>query len=178
MPTKGYTRRAGYKPRRKRSKNFVAIPFSEAVTIIDNLDGVVQLDTLLPALTEDLFIVSVDCRWGIANHTPQEGPLEVGLAHGDYTAAELIEFLDANVIDPDDMIANEHSKRKVRRSGLFSGLAQEEVLNNGNAIRTPCKFTVGDGKSFTYWLRNRSGAQLTTGTLLLIQGVVYGKWLR
>lgn len=161
-----------------RTRNFVAIPFNEEVALGALADDTVGSDAILASLVEDLYVISIDaqCAWG--GHSIGEGPLQVGYSHGDYTVAEIEECLDANVVDPDDKIANEHSRRLVRRLGTFSGVATDEVLNDGKKIRTKLKFTIGDGKNLQFWYYNQSGAPLTTGSFLRLHGTIYGKWLR
>jgi len=134
---------------------------------------------LISSLVEDMYVISVDLAWSVRGLTAGETPLQVGLSHGDYTVGEVLENLDASSLDPDDKIDQEHARRLVRRVGVFQGTGETDlVLADGKEIRTPVKFTVGDGKSFDAWLCNRSGALLTTGAVLQIFGTVYGRWLR
>ncbi len=66
----------------------------------------------------------------------------------------------------------------MRRSGTFQGLATEEVMNNGVAVRTPMRFTIGNDHSFTIWGQNRSGSNLAGGTTIVCDGILYGRWRR
>ncbi len=162
--------------RRRKSRNFVAIPFDQQLALATLNDNIVLSASTIGVLTEDLFVISVDATWSLRGHTATEGPIEVGFAHGDLTDTEIAEALDASVLDPSDIIAGERARRPVRRSGKFSGLSTEEVLANGEQIRTKCKFTIGSGKNFDLWASNRSGANLTTGTIVEVQGTIYGRW--
>jgi hypothetical protein len=49
-------------------------------------------------------------------------------------------------------------------------------LNDGVKIRTPIKFGVGTGHQLNFWAENQSGASLTTGTIIEIEGVLYLRW--
>ncbi len=169
-----------YKRRsRKRSnKNFVAIPFTQTLSLGTLADNTVAINTLLSNLVEDLFVISVDAYWSLRGMTANEGPLEVGLAHGDYTVTEIKECIESDNSDPDDLIDVERSRRKVRRSGMFQVIAPTEVLAQGEKIRTRMKFTIGDGKSLISWISNRTGSALTTGGSLVVSGTIFGRWLR
>jgi len=129
-------------------------------------------------LGEDLFIISIDGWWAIRGMTAAEGPIIVGYNHGDLTDAEIAEFLSVNVTDPDDIIANERRRRPVRKAGQFGVISPNEVLNHGEPLRTPMKFSIGDGHTFDIWARNESGGTLTTGGVVEIHGNIYGRWQR
>lgn len=160
--------------RRSRNKNFTAIPFSTEIAL-----GTLGNDTFLGVepgnFGEDIWITSVDVYATLRDGTSGEQPLEVVLAHGDYTAGEIVECLDANAFDPNDKIAVEKSRRKVRKIGMFSG-ATDERLNDGKKIRVKCGFIVGSGKSIELGAVNRSGASLTTGAVIDFQGTIFGNW--
>ncbi len=111
------------------------------------------------------------------DHTGSEGPIIVGIAHGDYTVAEVQENLGlTGMEDPNDMVAKEQGYRKVRSAGDFSGLNTDEVLNDGKPIRTTGKFMITTGGTLQFWAWNRSGATLTTGSAISIAGKLYGRW--
>lgn len=127
---------------------------------------------------EDFFVVSVIASWAERGGTVGEGPITVGVAHGDLTETEIAEWSVAELTDPDDIIQKERSRRPARKVGAFPGLAANEVLNHGDQIRTGVKFSIGDGHAIVAWAANRSGAPLTTGMVIDINGVIYGRWQR
>lgn len=168
--------------KRRRARNFVALPFSSSKLLGTLADGVAIVSPILATLTEDLFVVSVDVYWSIGNLTPGQDPILVGIAHGDLSVTEITEALDASPTGPRDIVANERAKRPVRRAGQFANpnaTAQEQVaLNDGKAIRTTCKFLVSDGVPLNMYAVNRSGAALsTTDPIVTFNGTVYGKWI-
>lgn len=164
--------------RRRRDKNFVAIPFDQTLTLSTLADSAALAPTGFATLGEDLYVVSADVEAAMSGHTAGEGPIRLVMCHGDLSAAEVVENLDASLSDPDDIIAREHARRPVRMAGTFHGLNTEEVLNNGVKQRIKARFSVGDGHFLGFTAQNRSGAPLTTGTLIKIYGVVYGRWQR
>ncbi len=181
MPTKGYTRSAfkGRK-RRRKSKNFVAIPFEAEVALAALADDIVVSNGILGAvLGEDLKIISIDAVWSIKDYTVGEGPILVGFNHSDLSDAEIAEALSAQVVNPSDIIAKERSKRPVRKAGMFR--CQDpgfvETLNDGVAIRTRCLFNVSDGLNPEMFCQNKSGAVLAGGAIVDVVGTLYGNWL-
>ncbi len=142
--------------------------------LVDNV--VIAADS--DAFTNRFFLISADLEWAMRDHTGGEGPLKVGIAHGDYTVTEIQENLALTGMEDDgDKIAQEQGRRLVRSSGQFSGLSSDEALNDGMAIRTTAKFVIQDGQTVKFYTWNRSGATLTTGTAISITGKLYGKWL-
>ncbi len=67
------------------------------------------------AVTNRVKVTSIDVTIGMHNHTPGEGPLIVGVAHSDYTDAEIEEWVEAlNAWNEEDKIAMEQSRRLCR----------------------------------------------------------------
>lgn len=127
---------------------------------------------------EDFYWISATGSWSIRDLTAGEGPIAVGINHGDLTVAEIAEALDADLSDPDDIIAKERSRRPVRKTGQFSGIGEAEVLNNGIKVTTPARFSVGDTHTPDFWARNLSGGSLTTGAVVAFDGILTGRWQR
>ncbi len=105
---------------------------------------------------------------GLAN---TDGPIEVGVAHSDYTAAEIEEALEAGgAWDEGDLVAQEQAKRMVRRIGVLT--EQETALNEGQPIKVRLNWLVATGDTLQFWLWNR-GIQLTTGMEIAFTGVLH-----
>ncbi len=169
-----------YKPRRRKrsNKNFVALPFNTQIALATLADETVLTSALLSAFGEDFFCISADISLALDNVALSEVPVEVGLAHGDYTAAEIKEYVNANLTDPDDKIAQEHSRRQIRRIGLFGVNAENQVLNHGDQQRIKLRFSIGDTKELKLWIMNHTGAAMTTGAIVTAVGTLYGRWQR
>ncbi len=165
--------------RRSRNRNFIAIPFQVTKGLGTLASDVVVSQNLTNPFGEDLYIISIDGAWSLRDLTAGEGPIGVGYHHGDLTVTEVLENLQAQLTDPDDIIQKERARRPVRSVGQFPGLAQGESLNNGNRFRTRIGFTVGNDHNINMYVINRSGvANLTTGAEVVLDGVIYGRWLR
>ncbi len=180
MPNKPKTRQ-----RRKRDKNFVAMPITGQV-VIGALASteVISGNVFTADLNEDLFIVSADLSGQIVSLTAGEGdPADCGFAHGDYTVAEIAEKLNVSLLGPGSKIEQEQSRRLTRKVGTFlqtvvAATTMRLFGKTGNAdIRTRIGFTVQSGKNLKVYIHNRSGAVYTTGAIFRYSGTLYGKWL-
>ena len=161
--------------RRGRSKNFFASKVEANLTLSTLADNTVLSATLLD-LTQDAFLISADLTWAVRNLTAGQGPIQLGYANSGLTDTEIGEALAASPNSQDDLVAIERTRRPVREAGSFNGLNTEEVLNNGNLLRTKLKFVVTSARDLDIWAKNRSGAPLTTGALINVSGKVYGNW--
>ncbi len=169
----------GMAKRRRRRWNsnnqVVAIAAENGITtVIDQ--GVAALGLTIAA-DEEYRAISLNARWSIRDHTPGEGPIMVGLSHGDYTAAEIKEFIEATgMMTRGNLIAHEQGNRRCRRIGTFAGVLAEETLNDGKPIRTKINWHIPVGKTLNSWAYNQSGATLTTGTVVVTQGTMFMRW--
>ncbi len=163
--------------RRRRRRGITTIPVSGSIVVGALATGIVISGNLIAQVAEDFFAISADLSWNIRGHTAGEGPLRVGVAHGDYVVSEIKEYLDVDMSDPGDKIAIERGRRQIRRAGVFTGLDADEALFDGMQRRVPLKFIINDTKALNLYLHNQSGATLTTGTTLQVDGQVYGRWL-
>ncbi len=92
------------------------------------------------------------------------GPIVVGVAHSDYTDAEIEEYLETTgQWDEGDLVAQEHGRRKVRILGEFSGAEVAEVLWNGAKRKFKLNWILNTGDGLRLWAYN-SGDQSVSGT--------------
>ncbi len=121
-------------------------------------------------------LMSTNLLWSIKNQTVGEGPIVVGVAHGDYSVAEIKEAIESgSSINIGDKVAIEKGNRLVREIGVFSGLATEETLNDGRPIKTRLNWAIPIGINVNCFAYNDSGAQLNTGTIVDATGPL---WVR
>ncbi len=170
--------------RSRQSKNFVAIPFDSVLPLLAVADQTVVKGALTGNLLEDLFAISVDMSGTLTGLTSGEGdPIEMGLAHSDYTVTEIKENLDVQYLGPGTKVEQEQARRLVRRVGtsVFSAnvLTSAHIEGRGGSriIRSKLKFLVSSGFSLNFWAKNRSGSTLTTGANLRVAGTIYGRWI-
>ncbi len=163
---------------KRRYGRLVWIPVTFELSVGALLDNdVIDADLLGGNLTEDFYWVGSKLVWSTRGGTSGEGPIEVGMAHGDYSAAEIEENLEVAFLGPLGKIEQEQARRLVRRVGTFSGISSPENLNNGEAIITKSNFVQQDGASPSGWAHNLSGATLTTGLVIVATGHLYGRWI-
>ncbi len=165
--------------RKRRDPNFVAIPFATQLALATLADNVAVKAAILGAVfTDDFYPISVDCLWDLRDSIAAEAPLQFGFCHGDLSVAELGEALDVALLGKGGIVENERLSRPVRQSGYFQVTGPSSVFNNGNMKRTPIRFkkALGVGQSLDFWVMNRTGNTLTTGAVMEINGLLYGRW--
>ena len=170
-------RRRATRRRGKNRRGFVAIPFFTELPLSTLADNTVITASIL-TFSEDIFIISADVQANLNAAPGGQGPLMVGLAHGDLTIAEINEALDAEVTDPDDIIAKERARRPVRRVGVFPALSSDEVLAQGQSQRIVMRFSVGNDHALNMFCVNRSGGPLTGAAIVTFVGTLFGRWQR
>ncbi len=139
------------------AQDAIAIPFTN--TVVDKT-----------------FLISLKAIWSMRGHTAGDESVLFGVVHGDYSSAEIEEWIEANGSwDAGDLVAREQANRKIRQVGTFAGLLLQETLNDGVAITTPLRFYVNAGDTLSLWVYNASGSSWTTGTVMNCNGTVWAK---
>ncbi len=160
---------------RRRGKLLV-LPVNATVTIGTAAENAAVASGMFPSnLTEALYLISADLTWVLKGATAGEGPMQIGLNHGDYTAAEVAEYYDSAWEDSGDMIAQEQRKRLVREVGTFFQLDVAEILNDGKPKRTRLGFVLQEDENLEAHGLNR-GSGATTGRVITVSGKVYARY--
>ncbi len=149
-----------------------------------NIGALVALDVISDpitnASTNPFRLMSMDIAWGLANlgATVDDGQ-EFGVAHSDYTDAEIEECLEAQAsIDVGDKVAQERSNRLVRTIGQIVGNAGTGAgmnFNDGRKLKTKLNWRMGIGDTLSLWVRNGSDTVYTTGARLTGVGNIWVK---
>ncbi len=119
-------------------------------------------------LTEKAWLSSVRCSWSLDNLTPTGGvgPIVCGVAHSDYTAVEIEEWLEnAASWERADMVGQEVARRKIRRVGTFHmapTATESAVLNDGKQLLTKCGWMLTTGQTLRVWAYNAGTAAVDT----------------
>ncbi len=133
------------------------------------------------AVIERTFISSLVAIWSVTAVTPSTtaGPIMVGVAHSDYSAAEIEEWIEnTGSWTEADQIGQEIGRRKIRKVGIFrfqgaAGITSVAVLNEGRAIKTKLGWILTTGQNIQAWAYNLgTGAFATTDPAVDIQGHV------
>ncbi len=123
-------------------------------------------------VNERTLVSSIESIWSLRDFTAGEGSIVVGVAHGDYSDAEIEEVIEnAGSWDEGNKVSQEISKRLVRTIGTFGGGATEETLNDGKAIKTKLNWILNQGVRLKLWAYSfNTTANLTTGAVVGAQG--------
>ena len=92
------------------------------------------------------------------------GPLIVGVAHSDYTDAEIEEFLETTgQWDEGNMVAQEVSRRRIRRIGVLPNAEASENMFDGRFRKFKLNWILNAGDTLRLWIFN-SGDVAVTGS--------------
>ncbi len=172
--------------RHNRRKGFVSIPFEGTFAIGALANKAVAIGDLFGGnLTEDFYAISCDIDAEIVGLTAGEGnPSVLGLAHSDYSVAEIAENLVVKLLGPGNKIEQEQQRRLVRKAGTFHGdqlnTAIEMPMSGKTGPgeqRVRLKFVIQNGKTLDVFVFNKSGAVYTTGATCKFFGTIYGRWI-
>ncbi len=153
---------------KNRYKGYRKLPFTVTIAGGTVAADDVTSQVLAEILTEERRILSVEASYAMRGLTAGDGPASIGIAHSDYTAAEIEEALEATgAWDEGDKVAQEQAKRLVRDIGILT--EEETAINDGQPVKTRLNWRVATGDTLQFWLRNR-GIQFTTGMEVTVQG--------
>lgn len=163
MAKKG--RRRKFNLRRVRIASSSALGALAAADVVSNV--VINASTSAPYR-----LVSVNAAYAWVDMTSVDDGASFGLAHSDYTAAEIEECLEAvTAIDMGDKIAQEKANRLVREIGTFAGSpSTSATFNDGKPVKTRLNWFMAIGDQLQLWIRNGSGTIYTTGSSITIDG--------
>ncbi len=161
-----------------RNSNFKAVRFNGqlaagALATLDLVSG-----NFITASDSAYRLKSIDFNAAWVDITDViDGGMLFGIAHGDYTAAEIEEAIEAsNSIDRGNKIANEQANRLVRVLGNFG--SQGTVLgdinfNDGVVKRVKLNWPIEIGQVVSMWIYNSTADAWTTGSLLSLIGQAF-----
>ncbi len=129
-------------------------------------------------VNERTLVSSLVATWTMSGFTVGDniGPIEVGVAHGDYSLAEIEAVLELTTgWNEGNLTSQELSKRKIRRIGVFEAPAGgglgAVVLNEGKSIKTKLNWILLQGQTLQYWAYNMgTGAVATTDPNVHVRG--------
>ncbi len=167
--------------RRRRMSRYIRGEVDEELAL-----GTLGAKTLIAAgfdssVTERTFISSLKAIWSVTAVTPSTtaGPIMVGVAHSDYSAAEIEQWIEnSGSWSEADQIGQEIGRRKIRKVGIFrfqgaAGITSVAVLNEGKPLTTKLGWILTTGQNIQAWAYNLgTGAFATTDPAVDIQGHV------
>ncbi len=120
------------------------------------------------AVQERTLVSSIVASYSVADWTAiaANGPLLVGIAHGDYSDAEIEEWIETTGSwDEGDLVQQEVASRKIRRVGVLTdpdAATKSSVLNDGKAIKTKLNWILNQGITLKLWAYNMGTAAFAT----------------
>ncbi len=133
------------------------------------------------SVNERTFVSSLKAIWSLDDMTdaPDVGPILVGVAHGDYSATEIEEFIEnTGSWDEGDLVNQEIGQRKIRVVGTFgtpggASVSGVKVLNEGRPITTKLGWILLQAQTLDLWAYNLGSSPIaTTIPNLNVQGHV------
>ncbi len=132
--------------------------------------GVVIGSNVSDSLAEEAWFSSIKAVFSLNKWTAgaDDGPIWVGIAHSDYTDAEIEAWIEnAQSWDTDNKIQQEVARRKIRQIGMFSTATGADgsgnyVLNDGRPLRIKTGWMLGTAQTAKFWAYNAGGSALAT----------------
>ncbi len=167
---------AAKRPAKRRSRGrFRVVRVQFNISLGTLASGTMLSQTLGIGTGQEYWAISADIVWTLEDLTVGQGPIAVGIAHGDYSVTELDEWYEATGTLAGDKTEQEEGRRLARDVGIFPGSTvgpNPTVLNDGKAIRTKIGMRIEDAISLNAWVRNMSADALAT-TVPTVRG--FGK---
>ncbi len=162
----------------KKYRKYLAGTIETSLSLGTLAGGVLVSQVVADTVEEKAWISSVKASWSLENFTPGAdiGPIVVGIAHSDYSDAEIEAWLEnqGSWSEGDLIASREVGKRLCRRAGTMPSAAtaaEIAVLADGRQITTKAKWTLTTGDTVKLWAYNAGGnAVATTVPILNIQG--------
>lgn len=168
-----YKRRTSYSRMSKYIKGNVDERLVLTTLAARTLQGVDFAETV----NERTRVSSIRAAYSMDSFTQgtDDGPVMVGIAHSDYTDAEIEQVIEAvQSWNEGDKIAQEVGARLVRTIGIFenpSSATASVWLNDGKPIKTKLNWTLNQGQTLRLWAYNLGqSAFATTAPIVYIQG--------
>ncbi len=127
--------------------------------------------TATPVVSERTLVSSIVCKYTLSDMTQGDnvGPILCGVAHSDYTATEIDEWIEQASASwaEADLVAGEIRNRKIRELGIFEfdvagNVVSMAALNGGRPIKTKLNWILNAGQGLDFWCYNTGSAALST----------------
>jgi len=168
------------KPRKRRMGRYLRGNVDESLVLTTigaravlkiNFDEVVKDRTRVTSIVASYSLDDLTEGVGI-------GPIMVGIAHDDYSAAEIEAFIEnGGSWNEGDLVNQEIARRKIRVIGIFETAASvatglgSAVLNDGKPIKTKLNWILNQGQTLAVWAYNLgSNPVATTVPEVSVQG--------
>ncbi len=120
------------------------------------------------AVAERTFISSISASYSLSGFTAADnaGPIEIGVAHSDYSLVEVEEWIERLTSWSEaDLVSREVSDRKIRRIGMFdipASVGESIALFDGIMVNTKLGWILNAGQGLNFYAYNVGSAALAT----------------
>ncbi len=155
------------RPKRRRMGRYIRGNVQNTLDLGTLAAATLVSATFSGTVEERTLITSIVSTWALKNLTQGagDGPVAVGVAHSDYTDAEIEQVLETTgTWKEGDLVSQEIAKRKVRRIGTFQANVEDVdviVLNDGKPIKTRLNWILTTGKTLKFWAYNEGDSALS-----------------
>ncbi len=135
---------------------------------------------------EKVFVISADLLFSLKDATQADGPITVGISHGDFSDAEVEAWYESALgLTLVDKVAQEVQSRgrfiktvgqlNAGQAGTASSGTETASLNGGIPIRVPIKMVLRALQEIRFWAYNEDAAALQTGSIVNVSGKLYAR---
>ncbi len=124
-------------------------------------------------------VSSIRCSYTLSDWTPiaNAGPMIVGVAHSDYSLAEVEEWIEATGgWDQGNMVQTREVRRRlIRQIGVMDTPAAatgSSRLNDGRMLKTKLNWLLSEGDGLNFWWYNSGNAAVAT---TVPNAIIFGK---
>ncbi len=152
---------------RRRMKRYLKGNIDESFNLSTLASATLISNTWDESVVERTRISSIVCSWALDQLTSPQGPILFGVAHSDYSDAEIEQVIEnAGSWNEGDLTSQEIAKRKVRIIGEFvseelAGLTDVR-FNEGKPVKTKLNWVLTTGDTLKMWAYNISALALAT----------------
>ncbi len=161
---------------RKRFAGYIKGNIDKNIDIGLLVGSTVFISIVNDVVVEKTYCSSIRCSYALNEVTPTtgDGPLTIGVAHSDYSTAEIEAWVERSTSwDKADLIGQEVSNRLIRQIGTFpqpDDVEDISVLNDGKPITTKLGWILRTGQTLTFWIYNSGGTMETTSPDVSVKG--------
>ncbi len=170
-------------PKRRSMRGYIKGNVGEDLTLGTLASGTLVSTTFDEAAEERTLVSSIVATYSCDNITSPQGPILFGVAHGDYTDAEIEEVIE-NIQSwtPGDKISQERGKRLVRTIGTFVADELAGTIDvkfaNGKMVKTKLNWMLQSDATLRLWAYNLSASALATTSLVVKAFGHVNLWLK
>ncbi len=144
-------------------ENVILTDLAAATLVSSDFDETPEQDTLVSSLV---------ASYSIDNLVAGQGPIIFGVAHSDYSDAEIEEFIEnTGSWDQGSKIEQERAKRLIRKIGTLVGTqgtgTNDVQFNGGVPVKTKLNWRLNTGDTLNLWAYNISATALSTSVPVL-----------